>query len=86
MDKVTEFKRMCRDLEETFNDSHMHYLLSLLGQINPQNYKKAALEFRKFTHKLTKQMKSFRKASINIGRELPKRQFNRKPKVAISAA
>ena len=82
MDKVMELKKACRNLEENFSDSRMLYLLSLISQVDMNNYKKAAATFRKFTVKLAKEMKAFRKLTLAVAHEMPKRYRSQVKKVA----
>lgn len=76
---------MCRDLEACLTDSKMLYQLSLIGQVDPNNYKKAAASFRKFTVKLAKDMKAFRRQTIIVASEMPKRRRGRRKVVEAAA-
>ena len=68
---VREFKNLCEELKAKMCNEKMLLDLAVISTVNPTNYKSPAARMRKFTVKLASLMKKFRKASIEIHKQIP---------------
>lgn len=68
---IRNFKNLCEELKAKMSNEKMLLDLAVISTVNPQNYKSPAARMRKFTVKLTSLMKKFRKASLEIHKQIP---------------
>lgn len=74
MSEVKHLQELCEDIRTMVTDKQFLFELSLVGMVNPSNYKRAAARMRKKSIALAKLFKAFRKTSVAVAKELPKQK------------